>query len=215
MRVTNLIVVCCFTAIGCTPEYQEVGDYRIAVVKGGFAGFGCQPRTEFYLLNRSSPNSEPVYLGTCGTPQFVTEHLHMLGDPSCFAVSEDASSLVYFHRPSWCGAGGKAKQKPGGVHLHSIEEGDRLLYLDQRQVSQLWLSDPIERYAIRVTWISSIPSRSGAICPQTLVINADGGEQPEGNPGTPNSQCKDWREPTDARERGESGSGGATATPMM
>jgi hypothetical protein len=184
---------------GCKSTYRDVGPYRIVVATDGFGGLFCQPRTEFYFVDSSSRNTKPTYLGTCGTPRFVTKHLHMPGDPSCFAVSEDGSWLVYFHLPKWCGAGEKAKQKSGGVYLHSIKEGDRLLYRDQDQVNQLWSSEDIGQHSIRVRWVGALPSRSGAICPQSLVINADGSEQPEGNAGAPDSRCQGWRDTAGSR----------------
>ena len=185
-----LVLVVCQALAACSSEYQDVGAYRIATVTDGFAGFVCQPRTEFYFVNRAIPTSKALYLGTCGTPRFVSGDLHMPRDPSCFAVSEDGSSLVYFHLPDWCGAGEKAKQKPGGVYLHSVNEGDRYLYRNQIQVGQMWSNRAIGRHSIRVSWIGAMPSRGGAVCSQSLVISADGSEKPEDNPSSPNLRCK-------------------------
>ena len=190
-RTMRIVVLAFLTLTACSSEHQDVGNYRIVTVTDGFAGFGCQPRTEFYFVDPASATAEPTYLGTCFTPQFVSEHLHMPHEPSCFAVSEDGSSLVYFHRPNLCGAGEKATRKPGGVYVHSKSMGDRFMYRDQDQITQVWSSEPVGRHSIRVSWVSSAPSRNGAVCPQTLIINADGSEQLEGRPGTQSSRCKD------------------------
>ncbi|HUF31005.1 MAG TPA: hypothetical protein VMM77_10165 [Gemmatimonadaceae bacterium] len=182
IRVFVIVVV--FAASACNTDQADVGSYRIATVRDGLFGFRCQPRTEFYFKDQSTPDLKLTYLGACGAPRFVTEQLGMAGNPSCFAVSEEGSSLVYFHRPNWCGAGGRAKQKPGGVYLHSARNGDSLLYSDQDQVSQLWSRTPTDPHAIRVGWKSATPSRSGAACSQQLLIFADGSETPERLPRT-------------------------------
>ncbi|MBT8400776.1 MAG: hypothetical protein KJO98_09885, partial [Rhodothermia bacterium] len=134
-----LIVAACLAvaASACSPDYRDAGSYRIVAVTDGLFGLRCQPRTELYYVNRSSSEPEPVYLGTCGTPRFVTEHLGLPHDPSCYAVSEGGTSLVYFHKPKWCGAGDKALRKEGGVYLHSVNGEDGLLY-SESEVGQIW-----------------------------------------------------------------------------
>lgn len=169
--------------LACSAEYEDVGRYRVVTATDGFFGLRCQPRTEFYWLDRSPAGAKPMYLGTCSTPRFVTEHMHMPGDPSCFAASEDGTALVYFHRPNWCGAGDKARRKPGGVYRHSDANGDTLLYSED-QVGQIWSRADLAPHAIRVAWRSAEPSRGGAVCAQNLIINADGTEVPEGEPRT-------------------------------
>ena len=171
-------------AVACSGEHQAAGSYRIVTQTGGLFGFRCQPRTEFYYVDRSTAGSKPVYLGTCSAPRFVTESLGMPGDPSCFALAGDGSALVYFHRPTWCGAGDAAASKPGGVYLHSVAAGDHLLYSDRDQVSQVWSRAPVDPHSIRVAWKSALPSRGGAVCSQKVLIGADGGEIPEGVPDT-------------------------------
>lgn len=189
-RESGLVALLSVASLGCAQEYRDVGSYRIVTATDGFFGLFCQPRTEFYFLDPSASGSDPIYLGTCGTPAFVTKHLGMPGDPSCFAASEDGSSLVYLHRPELCGGGEKAKRKTGGVHLHSASDGDRLLYRSADEVSQVWSGAEIGPGSIRVSWIGATPSRNGAVCPQILLIHADGGETPEGEPGKPDSSCK-------------------------
>ena len=179
-RAAWLLVVAVFA---CAAEYEDVGQYRVVTATDGFFGLRCQPRTEFYLLDRSPTGTKPVYLGTCSTPRFVTEHMHMPGDPSCFAVSEEGDALVYFHRPNWCGAGDKARRKPGGVYRHSEASGDTLLYSEE-QVGQIWSRVDLEPRSIRVAWRGAEPSRGGAVCSQNLIIKADGSEVPEGEPRT-------------------------------
>lgn len=179
---TLMVVVLCATA-ACAGGYIEAGDYRIVTATDGFFGLRCQPRTELYFVDRTAPATNPVYLGTCSTPRFVTEQLDIPGDPSCFAVSEDGASLVYMHLPNWCGAGDKALRKPGGVYLHSAARGDTLLY-SERQVGQIWSRAPLEDHAIRVGWHSADTSRSGAVCSQKLILGADGSERPDGEPFT-------------------------------
>ena len=170
------------TVCACAPEYRDAGSYRIVTVTDGLFGFRCQPRTDLYFVDHSSPGSEPVYLGTCGTPRFVTDQLGLPHDPSCYAVSEDGASLVYFHRPKWCGAGENAARKVGGVYRHS-DGVDTLLY-SERQVGQIWSRAEIDPHAIRVGWHSAEPSPSGAVCSQELIIGASGWETPEGQPDT-------------------------------
>ncbi|NND71546.1 MAG: hypothetical protein HKN43_08195 [Rhodothermales bacterium] len=167
----------------CTSEYKDFGSYRVVTATDGLWGLRCQPRTELYFLDRSSARTVPVYLGTCSTPRFVTKQMHVPGDPSCFAISDEGTSLVYFHRPNWCGAGEDALRKAGGVYVHSETNGDTLLYSDN-QVGQIWSRAPIESQSIRVGWKGSELSRSGAVCSQNLIIRADGSEAPEGEPRT-------------------------------
>lgn len=184
-RTVTLLAVAAVAAFGCgSQQAQEAGQYRIVTVKNAWFGAGCQPRTEFYHVDPQSPDAAPTYLGTCGTPQFVSESMGMPSDPSCFAIAQDGAALVYFHRPNWCGAGEAAASKPGGVYRHALADGDRMLYSDQEHVSQVWTRQPIEPDAIRVSWKNARPSRSGATCSQQLLIRADGTEMPDGEPRT-------------------------------
>ncbi|HRP88180.1 MAG TPA: hypothetical protein PLS34_11780, partial [Gammaproteobacteria bacterium] len=179
-----LLVAMALATFGCgSQQAEDAGHYRIVTVKPSWLGGGCQPRTEFYFVDPQSPGA-PLYLGTCGTPQFVTRHLGMPSDPSCFAVARDGSALVYFHRPNWCGAGETAANKPGGVYRHATAEGDALLYSDREHVTQVWTRGPIEPDAIRVAWKNARPSRAGASCSQQLLIRADGSETPVGESTT-------------------------------
>ena len=148
----------------------------------------CQPRQEFYFL-RNAPSSTPTYLGTCGSPGFITDQMQMPGDPSCFAVSANSASMVYHHRPEMCGAGNRAKSKPGGIYLHSAATGDHLLYPDTEFI-QVWSADPVPKGAMRIMWTDKSPSRAGAKCAQTLVIYADGHEEAEGDPDPTSPMCK-------------------------
>ena len=169
--------------VGCASTYREAGSYRIVAATDGFGGLFCQPRTEFYFIDPSSQNIEPTYLGTCGTPLFLTNYRHVPEDPSCFAISEDGASIVYYHRPEICGAGKKALRKPGGVYLHSAREGDRLLY-PESQVNQQWGGGEIGQHSLRIGYTGATRSRSGAVCSQTLIINASGEETHEGKVNT-------------------------------
>lgn len=166
----------------CAPSHTDAGRYRIATVSDNVPIFGCQPRTELYYLG-ASDGHPPQYLGTCGTPKFVTGQLGLPSDPSCFAVAADGDAIVYFHRPQWCGAGERAAAKPGGLYRHSAELGDRLVYTEA-QVGQVWSAQPIESNAVRVRWHSATPSPGGAGCAQNLIVLAEGGERPEGKPET-------------------------------
>ncbi len=179
--LSSLLTLVAATASACTPDYRDAGSYQIVTATDGLFGFRCQPRTELYYVDRSSPGSEPVYLGTCGTPRFVTEQLGLPHDPSCYAISEDGTALVYFHRPKWCGAGEIAERKAGGVYTYSPDRGDSLLYTE-RQVGQVWSRAEIDNHAIRVGWHDAEPSPSGAVCSQNLLIYANGPETPEGEP---------------------------------
>ncbi|MBT8145190.1 MAG: hypothetical protein KJO55_10845 [Gammaproteobacteria bacterium] len=187
---SGLVLIGALSVCACASQHTDAGDYRIVTATDGLMGLRCQPRTEFYYLGQNLPDATPVYLGTCSTPKFVTNHLGMPANPSCFAVAEDGASLVYFHRPQWCGAGERAARKPGGVYLHSAKQGgDTLIYSDD-QVSQVWSQAAVEPHSIRVTWHSPTPSRGGAVCSQRLVIAADGTETPEGEPTTVHG-CQD------------------------
>jgi hypothetical protein len=182
VTLKSAIVAAALVVSACSGEATNVGHYRVVTVTDGLFGLRCQPRNEFYFIDSSSPDARPEYLGTCSTPRFVTEHLGMPSDPSCFSVSADGSSMVYFHRPNWCGAGPRAATKTGGVYLHSLT-GDALIY-SEAQVGQIWSRAAIEPNAIRVSWNSAESSRSGATCSQRLIIRADGSETPEGEPRT-------------------------------
>lgn len=173
----------------CTSQYSDFGRYRIAVVEDGFGGFVCQPRQEFYFLQRAGDSSQATYLGTCGTPKFVTDHMQMPGDPSCFAISADGQSIVYYHRPEVCGAGDRAKLKPGGIYLHSPATSERLVY-PESDFSQVWSSDPLPPGGMRIMWLSRSPSRTGAKCDQTIVVYADGREEALGRPDPSSPMCK-------------------------
>lgn len=182
LLIRSFVLVFSLIVSACSDEASDIGNYRVVTATDGLFGLRCQPRNDFYFVDSSIASAEPVYLGTCSTPRFVTKHMGMPSDPSCFAVSADGTSLVYLHRPDWCGAGSRAAMKLGGVYFHS-PEGDTLLY-SKAQVGQIWSRAAIEPNAIRVSWHSAEPSRGGAVCSQKLIIRADGSEQPEGEPNT-------------------------------
>lgn len=184
-----LVVLFLLTQIGCTPEYRDAGQYRVVDVDDNFFGLFCQTHQEFYFLQDPLENADPVYLGTCFTPGFITDQLNMPGDPSCFAISESGESMVYLHLPYVCGTGAKAKSKSGGIYLHSALQGDRLLYRDS-QISQTWGGEGIGPGAMRVAWVGDTPSLGGAECYQTLVIHADGREEVEGRPDPKHVSCR-------------------------
>jgi len=167
--------------LGCSPEYRDSGQYRVLDVDDNFLGLICQTRQEFYFLRRSSEGVDPVYLGTCGSPGFITDSVHMPGDPSCFSISKNGKSIVYLHRPEICGADQKATGKPGGVYIHSALAGDRLIY-PRSQVEQEWGGEVLDSGALRVSWRADTPSRTGAKCGQSIVIHADGLEEVLGQP---------------------------------
>jgi hypothetical protein len=161
----RVLVVCLLVVSGCAADYQDIGNYRVVTATDGMFGLRCQPRTDLYALAVSGSDAAmTTYLGTCGTPGFVTDQMGLPGDPSCYAVSADGTSLVYFHRPTLCGAGSRAARKPGGVYLHSASKGDILLYSARSEVGQVWSRRPIDAHSIRVTWNGSSPSRGGAVC---------------------------------------------------
>lgn len=182
VTLRSTIVTAALIMSACSAESTNFGHYRVVTVTDGLFGIGCQPRNDFYFIDSSSPVAEPEYLGTCSTPRFVAEHLGLPSDPSCFSISADGTSMVYFHRPNWCGAGPRAATKTGGVYLHS-PAGDTLIY-SEAQVGQIWSRAAIEPNAIRVSWHSAESSRNGATCSQRLIIRADGTEVPEGEPNT-------------------------------
>jgi hypothetical protein len=165
-----------------------MGRYRLLDASDQFLGLVCQTRQEFYFLHPSSDNVPPTYLGTCGSPGFVADPLHMPADPSCFAISENGESMVYLHSPEICGAGAKAREKPGGIYVHSVAQGDRLVYRDF-EVNQVWGGKDVGRGAMRATWLGKAASRAGALCDQTIVIHADGREDVEGQPNPDSPLC--------------------------
>ena len=145
---------------------QDAGPYLVQK-KGG--GLFCGSRLEFYFADRSVPPRK-TYLGTCGAPRFVTTEFHFSEDQSCFAISQDQSSMVYFHLPRFCGAGKQAAAKQGGVYLHSVKDGDRLLY-DSSEVTQSWGEAEATPRGMRVAWSSS---GSNAAAGQSFVISPMG-----------------------------------------
>jgi hypothetical protein len=173
----------------CASQNRDFGRYRIAIVEDGFGGLICQPRQEFYFFQRARDNAEATYLGTCGTPNFVTDHMKMPSDPSCFAISADGESIVYYHRPEVCGAGDKAKRKPSGLYLHSAVAGERLLY-PESEFSQVWSNEALPPGAMRIMWIARTSSRTGAKCAQTIVVYASGSEEVLGRPDPTSPMCK-------------------------
>jgi len=167
-----------FASCGRTTVIQQHGAYIVELKEHAFGRLICQPREEFSFLGQVSTGSKQ-YLGTCGTPGYVTESLHMRADHSCYAVASDGSSMVYFHNPEFCGAGEIARRKRGGVYLHTAKDGDRLLY-DDSQVSQAWGGRPLDGPALRVAWTSATPSKTGAHRGQLIVISPSGEEMIEG-----------------------------------
>lgn len=178
----------CLLLAACAGSQQDIGRYRIVTAGDGLFGLRCQPRTEFYLLQDGPGTPAPLYLGTCSSPQFVTDSMGLPGDPSCFAVSADGSALVYFHRPNWCGAGALARAKAGGVYRHS-EQGDILLHAE-REVGQLWTRRPTPAHAIRVSAGKTLhPGPPG--CPAQLLIFADADKGSVLEAGTPCPNAQD------------------------
>jgi len=184
-----LMALASLSLLSCASDYRDFGQYRVAVQEDHMFGLVCQPRQEFYFLGNVRDDPQPVYLGTCGTPGFITDQMHMPGDPSCFALATDGKGIVYYHRPEICGAGDRAKNKPGGIYVHSALGGDRLLYPDT-QFSQVWSADPIPQGAMRIMWIAKTPSETGARCAQNVVVHADGREEAEGRPDPSSPMCK-------------------------
>jgi len=177
---------------GCS-EYHDIGQYRVADVSDGFFGMVCQTRQELYFVPSKSKESPPVFLGACFTPGYVTDQLRMPSEASCFAFSPGGQSAIYLHLPYVCGAGDAAKRKPGGVYRHDPSKGDQLLY-PERSINQVWGGTYPGAGAIRVSWRAPTPSASGARCPQTLVIYADGREVTEGEPNPQAIECKAWHQ---------------------
>lgn len=178
---TSLLAVGMVTA--CAQDYRDIGSYRIVRATDGAFGLRCQPRDDYYVRTGGDAVPTLVYLGTCASPQFVTEHLKHPSDPSCFAISEDGMTIVYLHRPTLCGAPETARRKKEGLYRHTVDTGDAMLY-SRAQVGQVWSSAPIDSHSIRVGWHSNEPSRGGAVCSQRLRVHASGVETPEGVPQT-------------------------------
>lgn len=186
MYITKFLITILFLfLVACANDYSDIGSFRVVTA----SSLGCQAKNEFYYIDRDKPNSKPIFLGNCFTPGYITKNFHMPSDPSCFAVSEDGSSMVYFHWPNLCGAIDAAKNKPGGVYRYNSTIGESQLYSDN-QVTQLWSSLPIDSHSIRVKYHGSEPSHSGAVCAQTIVISASDGEVAEGEPNKASYKCR-------------------------
>jgi hypothetical protein len=166
------LLIIAFIITGCTTS-KHIGSYRVDRVKDGFANLICFPHTELYVTEDST------FLGACGAPRMITKDFGMPSDPSCFAVSSKGDSIVYFHNSLICGGGSKSTEKPTGIYRHSKKEGDILIY-SGAQVKRTWSNNPIETGAIRATWTDNIPSKKGALCGQTIILNANGNETVKG-----------------------------------
>lgn len=175
---------------GCGGESRDAGAYRIAAESDQFIGLFCQTRVDFYDRAGTQAGARGLYLGSCGSPGYVTDSLHMPADHACFAVAADGQGIVYLHRPELCGAGRRARAKPGGVYVHSVTGGDHLLYPDT-DVNQVWGGHAPPADAIRVAWRSVRTSRTGAQCGQYLVIHADGREEIEGQVDPKGLLCRE------------------------
>ena len=186
---TILAVLVSISLMSCASEHRDFGQYRVEVATDHMGGLVCQPRQEFYFLPNAPSSTQATYLGTCGSPGFITDQMQMPGDPSCFAISTSGTSMVYYHRPELCGAGTHAKSKPGGIYQHSAAAGDHLLYPDTK-FSQIWSADPVPKGAMRIMWTGKSPSRAGAKCAQNLVIYADGHEDAEERPDPTSPMCR-------------------------
>jgi len=175
-KLWPLVILSLLSGCGTATTVRESGGYLVEKRSDGYGGWFCQPRLEFYFLDHAG--SPKTYLGTCGTPEMITRSMHLPGDAGCFAMAPDGTSMVYFHRPGWCGAGHSAAAKRGGVYLHTKESGDRLFY-DDSQVTQVWGGRQPSVAGIRVGWIGTKPSKTGAVEGQNLIISATGEEFPE------------------------------------
>jgi len=166
------LLIIAFIITGCTTP-KHIGSYRVDSVKDGFANLICFPHTELYF------NEESTFLGACGAPRMITKDFGMPSDPSCFAISPNGDSIVYFHNSLQCGGGSKSTDKPTGIYRHSKKEGDILVYSGDK-VNRTWSNEPIKAGAIRATWKSKTPSKEGALCGQIIILNANGTETVKG-----------------------------------
>jgi len=163
---------------GCTTS-TVAGHYRIDRVKDGLGNMICFPHTEIYARETSNGSTRTVFLGACGAPGMISHDFGFPSDPSCFALDDKGESIVYYHNPNQCGAGSKAKAKPGGIYIHSIEKGDRLIY-PARLVNQTWSNQQNGNNAILFSWNSNTPSTGGARCGQEVVLDTQGNETVSG-----------------------------------
>jgi len=168
----SILIPIILVTTGCAIS-KTIGSYRIDTVKDGLGNLICFPHTEIYYKKKNS------FLGACGAPGMITNDFGMPSDPSCFAVAQNGNSIVYFHNSLQCGGGSKSTDKPTGIYRHSTSNGDVLLYAGDK-VNRTWSNEPIEAGAIRATWGDNTPSKNGALCGQTLIINANGKERVEG-----------------------------------
>jgi len=170
-------VVCVFAAFviwRTRTKTQQFGPYLIEAKGDGV--FVCQ-RLEIYLIDPAA-TSPKLYLGTCGTPSFITDSAHLSDAHSCFAVSDDRTAMIYFHLPHWCGGSAQAAAKHGGVYLHDArKKDDRLLY-DDSHVTQVWGGSAGPSPGIKVGWISAEPHKGVTSQNSDFWISIDGTETP-------------------------------------
>jgi hypothetical protein len=172
------------TVSGCVSRtpLAHVGPFEV-VVKSDRTRWRFQPHYEFWMTPTGDGAGRRELLGVCMAPRFVRESMGLPGDPSCFALAEDGSALLYLHRPEIAGADKSVISKPSGLYRRTAR-GDSLVY-GRLQVGQIFSRTPVPGGAMRLSWNSARPSAGGARCGQQIVVFAVGGEQVEGVAGAP------------------------------
>ena len=169
--VGGVVVSSCAT----TKEFQLSPYYEANLIGGITMG----RQYEIYHFPKPADRSAKVYLGSCFSNTGPGSETFNLSDAgSCFGISESGKSIVYRHS-SQMAAQNSRPVKRGGAYIHSVDEGDRLVYSDDL-VGQMWTT-PEGSDRIYLPWKSSrTPSRAGALCGQHIVLAADGTESVRG-----------------------------------
>ncbi len=170
------LVICVLVSSCATTKEFRLSPYYEANLIGGIT-MGRQ--YEIFYFPKQTDRSAKVYLGSCFSNSGPGSETFNLSDAgSCFGVSESGKSIVYRHS-SQMAAQNNRPIKGGGAYIHSVDEGDRLIYSDDL-VGQMWTT-PEGSDRIYLPWKSSkTSSRAGALCGQHIVLAADGTESVRG-----------------------------------
>ncbi len=166
------LVIAVLAASCATAKEFRLSPYYAAHLIGGMT-MGRQ--YELFYFPQTTAHSTKVYLGSCQSHTGPGSKTFGFSDAgSCFGVSESGRAIVYLHS-SEMAAQNHRPFKRGGAYIHSVEEGDRLVYSDDLVGQTLATPEGSDR--IHLSWTSSkTPSHTGALCGQHIVLTADGTE---------------------------------------
>jgi hypothetical protein len=179
--VVCLVISVLVSSCATTKEFRLSPYYEANLIGGITMG----RQYEIFYFPEPADRSAKVYLGSCFSNSGPGSETFNLSDAgSCFGVSESGKSIVYRHS-SQMAAQNNRPVKRGGAYIHSVDEGDRLVYSDDL-VGQMWTT-PEGSDRIYLPWKSSkTPSRAGALCGQKIILTAEGTESVR---GTKDAHC--------------------------